>query len=708
MSESPRDDEGGSGAWPNLVLATMGAVRHRFIRFVRGQKAGEFAEQSWRERQGITRSTGGVSEFVRFDQVASPGLRGVLERFIDRERSLRCGESVQFRRRRVGWDEMMEHELLRRLWHYFRPFRWQIALLLAHISVAVAIGVLTPWITKVILDAGVLARDTTVVLLCTGALLALSLLGSLNMRSYNRRTYAVSHRVIRNFRTDCNQAIERLHPQQFTEVEPQQVATLTQENVAAILQLLSNNVLRTIVGVAVAMVLLVVLLLVDWRIAALGAAALPINMILQIRYRWRFRRSWHRVNEYYYHIKDLVSERVEHHEVFRAFGIHRLAALRTDNFIKENRNTSVARDWVMAEWNFFVELTGHVCNVAIMALTGWMAARGEITPGMFMMLVVISAQLYRPILEAYGVLMNVQGAMARISDTFDFIDREKEPVYRPMSPEKHPERLRGEIELSNVGFSYVSDLPVLHEVNMLIRPGEHVGLIGRTGSGKTTLFRLIAREYEPGEGTIRYDGYDFRDLDVDWFRSTQLAVVLQDAHIINSRIGHIIRMARPEATVDEVMEAAKLAEAHDFIARLPDGYNTLVGPDGMKLSGGERQRLAIARAALRDPRILILDEATSNLDNITEARIQRALERIMADRTTLAISHRWMTLKHCSRIYCVLDSGQVVPVGTYDELLKMAEVHGEQLYAHLSSTYRDVAEPRARASFSHARHLPHE
>jgi ABC-type multidrug transport system fused ATPase/permease subunit len=686
-------------SWPRLLLASTGALRWLLIRRIRGQHVGEAAEADWREAGGKPAAAEPAAAPTRLDaeisangaQTTAQRLRAALERFVERQTAVASTDRVHFSRRRAGWEDMVERKLLRRVWVYFQPFKWQIILLLGHIGFAVAVGVATPWITKIILDAGVLAGDTKVVFACVGAMLVLAVLGSLNMRAYNRRTYSVSHQVIRDFRTECNNAIERLDPRQFTEVEPQQVATLTQENVAAILQLLSNNVLRTIVGVAVAVVLLFVLLLVDWRIAALGAAALPINMVLQIRYRWRFRRAWHRVNEYYYHIKDLVSERVEHHEVYRAFGIHKDAARETDSFIEQNRNVSVARDWVMADWNFFIELTGHLCNLSIMALTAWMAARGQITPGMFMMLVVISAQLYVPILDAYGVLMNVQGAMARISDTFDFIDRKKERVHEPLPPARHPKNLSGAIEVRGVGFGYVPGRRVLHDVNVQIEPGQHVGIIGRTGSGKTTLFRLIAREYEPDEGTILFDGYDYRQLDVDWFRARQLAVVLQDPHLINSRVGHIIRMGDPTATPRQVMDAARRAEAHDFISRLPEGYNTLVGPHGTKLSVGERQRLSIARAALRDPRILILDEATSNLDNITEARVQRALERLMEGRTTLAISHRWTTLQRCYPIYCVLDDGHVISVGSYDELLEHAKVHGEELYNYFSQSQQAPA-----------------
>jgi ATP-binding cassette subfamily B protein len=690
----PQTEQPKNLSWTRLILIGIWAEWRSVVRRIRGQRLGEVAEHDWRDsgagnsnvdgREGL-RGTGPEST-----SSISSRIRAWMHRRIERETTMASSELVQFRRRRVGWDELVEGELLRRIWAYFRPHKWWIFVLLIHVTLAVAIGVLRPWLAKIILDEGVLAKDTTVVMLCIGALLAASLFEGLNMRAYQRRSYSMGHEVIRTFRTDCNNAIERLHPREFTVVEPQQAATLTQENVAAVLQLLNANVLRTVVGLAVSIVLLCVLVAVDWRLAILGALALPANMVLQLRYRWRFRRGWHRVNEYYYHIKELVSERFEHHEIFRAFGVHKQAARDTDGFIDENRNASIARDWVMADWNFYVELTGHLCNVSIMAMTGWMAAKGEITPGTFMMLVVISTQLYRPILDAYGLLMNIQGAMARISDTMDFIDREKEPVHEPMPPDRHPKRLGGEIEVVDLNFRYVPDVPILEQVNIHVKPGEHVGLIGRTGSGKTTLFRLIVREYEPDSGNILFDGHDYRDLDIDWFRS-QIAVVLQDAHIINSRIGAIIRLARPEASVEEVIEAAKLAEAHDFISKLPDGYNTLVGPHGIKLSGGERQRLAIARAALRDPGILVLDEATSSLDNITEAKIQRALERIMEDRTTLVISHRWTTLRNCDRIYCVLDNGQVIDVGTYDELLKTAEVHGEQLYRQLTAQFDEAA-----------------
>jgi ATP-binding cassette subfamily B protein len=247
------------------------------------------------------------------------------------------------------------------------------------------------------------------------------------------------------------------------------------------------------------------------------------------------------------------------------------------------------------------------------------------------------------------------------------------------------DRLKGHVELKDVTFGYDKFKPVLKGVSLVVEPGEMIGLVGHSGAGKSTTINLICRLYDVDEGTMLYDGVDVKDYKIADLRK-QIGVVLQETYLFAGSIAENIAYARPEATRERILEAAAAANAHDFVMRMPDGYDSEVGERGKKLSGGEKQRIAIARAVLHNPRILILDEATSSVDSQTEKAIQLALERLVKDRTTFAIAHRLSTLRHAHRLV-VLENGELKEVGTHEELLAK---HG--IYYKLVQTQAEMSE----------------
>ncbi len=283
------------------------------------------------------------------------------------------------------------------------------------------------------------------------------------------------------------------------------------------------------------------------------------------------------------------------------------------------------------------------------------------------------------------MLANTQRAAASAYRIFEILDRVPS-VSEPVRPQ-HPGRLSGRLSVNDVSFKY-GNRQVLKGVSLQINPGELIGLVGPSGSGKSTLVNLVCRFYDPLQGSIIADGKDIRSFPLEEYRRN-IGIVLQEPYLFYGTIAENISYGRPDATRGEIIAAAKAAHAHNFILRLAEGYDSLVGERGQSLSGGERQRISIARALLTDPRILILDEATSAVDNETEREIQKALDNLIRGRTTIAIAHRLSTLRNADRII-VLEDGQVVDIGRHEELLDREGVY-RRLYNAQLEKHEQVA-----------------
>jgi ATP-binding cassette subfamily B protein len=317
--------------------------------------------------------------------------------------------------------------------------------------------------------------------------------------------------------------------------------------------------------------------------------------------------------------------------------------------------------WVMAA----IQTTFAVMPALVYWAAGVMIANGTdtITIGTLVAFTTLQARLFFPIGSLLGVQIEVQTSLALFDRIFEYLDHRVDIVEGTQALE----RATGAVRLDSVWFRYDDAAWTLEDVSFVVPPGTKTALVGETGSGKTTCAYLVARLYDATEGTVSVDGVDVRDLTFESLAST-VGVVSQETYLFHATVRENLRFAKPEATDEEVEEAARAAQVHELIATLPDGYDTVVGERGYRFSGGEKQRIAIARTILRNPPVLVLDEATSSLDTQTERLVQAALEQLSVGRTTLAIAHRLSTVEDADQIV-VLDRGRVVEVGTYAELL---------------------------------------
>ncbi len=419
--------------------------------------------------------------------------------------------------------------------------------------------------------------------------------------------------------------------------------------------------------------LLGVVLQKDWRLALGSITVLPFVLVPTARIGKRIRRTTRRAQDHTADLNQILQETISGHAVVKSFGSEDLESNRfrlTAQRLKSSNLRYVAQQAISSPLiEFFAALT----IVALLTYARTQIKSGAMTPGEFSSFLLALLMLYEPVKRLTGIHNIFQQALGASQRVFEYLDREKDILEKPGAIKLNA--FRHSLKLENVSF-YYPNAPngfVLRDINLEVKAGEVVALVGPSGAGKTTLANLVPRFYDASSGSIKLDGRDVRDLQVASLRD-KIGIVAQDTFLFNETVGNNIRYGKPKARDEEVRQAAHAALADEFIDRLPQGYDSVIGERGLTLSGGQRQRIAIARALLKNAPILILDEATSHLDTESEMLVQRALQNLMSRRTVIVIAHRLSTIRRADKIV-VLDRGQISEIGSHDELINQGGIY---------------------------------
>ncbi len=440
-------------------------------------------------------------------------------------------------------------------------------------------------------------------------------------------------------------------------------ATISEFFIGTFPQFMEHTFIIIFVGAA--------MFLYNWRLALLTLIPAPIIMLI-VRRVWRYtHRLYHRQWVMEAESNTVLHDVFQGIRVVKVFGMEEAEIRKYDKAIKKVADISEKNEITWAKIVPYMTYIMGIGNYVVMAFVGSRIIGGEMTLGQLTMFTAFTSQIY----VAFDWLTRVPRVMQRVSTAvshiFEIIDEEVDVKDSENAIEDF--EIHGDVEFDDVSFGYEDAEDVLRRISFSVKKGEMIGIVGRSGVGKSTLINLIMRLYEVREGSIKIDGVDIRNISQHCLRS-QIGVVLQETFLFAGTILDNISYANPNATREEVIRAARLAGAHKFIMKLPDGYQTYVGERGYTLSGGERQRVAIARAILRDPKILILDEATSALDTETEQIIQNSISALVRDRTTFAIAHRLSTLRNATKLI-VIDDGKIAEFGTHEELMRKGGIY---------------------------------
>jgi ATP-binding cassette, subfamily B, bacterial len=576
-----------------------------------------------------------------------------------------------------------------RILNLFTPYRWRLTAVLVLIVFSSGLAMLQPFLLRDVLDLGIFKHDET---LLTWLVLAMIAIAIVNAALSVWQTYisnVIGQRVMHDLRAAVYGHLQRMSLAFFTRTRTGEVQSRIANDIGGIDSVVTTTATSIAQNATTVIASVIAMCLLDWRLAILSLVFVPLFVYLTRRVGKVRRKITMEQQRRLADMSALVAESLSVSGIMLGKTMGRGSDL-AGRFTGESKGIAdlevrsrMAGRWVMST----IQMTFAIQPAIVYWLAGQTWIGHPISIGTVVAFTTLQVRLLFPIQSLLGVGADVEASLALFDRIFEYLDLPVDIVEAPDPVQLRPEELLGEVRFDDVSFRYdptANDKWTLRGINLIVPAGTRTAIVGETGAGKTTLGYLVARLYEPEQGHVTIDGVDVRDASLASLAAT-VGVVSQETYLFHATVRENLRFARPDATDAEIEDAARTARIHDLIDSLPDGYDTVVGERGYRFSGGEKQRMAIARTVLRNPPVLIFDEATSSLDTQTEYAVQAALERLSEGRTTITIAHRLSTVRDADQIV-VLDHGAIVEHGTHEELLERGG-----MYAALVA--RDITEP---------------
>jgi len=555
---------------------------------------------------------------------------------------------------------------MRRIVRLFKPYRWSLGFVLLLVAASSLVSLVNPFLIRAVIDVALPQGRTGLLAILAIGMIVVAIANSSFSVSQTYVSTKVGQRVMHDLRTAVYSHLQRMSLAFFTKTRTGEVQSRIANDIGGMQATVTTTATALVSNATTVVAAVIAMAVLDWRLTIASLIMLPCFVWVSRRVGTERRRITRDRQRKLSAITSIVQESLSVSGIMLGHTMGRSRSL-TDSFATESQQLSdleIASS-MAGRWR---QSTIQIVMSAMPAVIYWVTGLTGHGDQMAISIGTLQQSLFRPAVQLLSTGVDIQSSLELFGRVFEYLDL---PV--DIEQPEHPtpmSHVRGEVRLDNVGFSYDgSAQPTLRNIDVTVPAGHSLAIVGETGSGKTTLSYLIPRLYDVSDGSVQIDGVDVRDLAFDDLANA-IGVVSQETYLFHSSVADNLRFAKPDATDEELVAAAKAAQIHDHLASLPDGYDTVVGERGYRFSGGEKQRLAIARAVLRNPPILVLDEATSALDNQTEQAVQEAIDHVSAGRTTITIAHRLSTIRDADEIL-VLDKGRIAERGTHEELLAL-------------------------------------
>ena len=576
----------------------------------------------------------------------------------------------------------------------FKPYRTRLTAVLVLIVVSAGIAILQPFLLRRALDVGILEHNETVLTVTVLAMIGIAIFTNATSVWQTYMSNVVGQRVMHDLRAAVYHHLQKMSLAFFTRTRTGEVQSRIANDIGGLDSVVTTTATTIAQNATTVIASIIAMCILDWRLAIISLVFVPPSVYMTRRVGQIRRRITTEQQRRLADMSALVAESLSVSGIMLGKTMGRGADL-ADRFTGESKGIAdlevrsrMAGRWVMAT----IQFTFAVQPAIIYWLAGQTFIGTSISIGTVVAFTTLQTRLLFPIQSLLGVQADMQSSLALFDRIFEYLDLPVDIVEAEHPVELRPSELLGEVRFEHVSFRYGAngdDSWTLRDVDLVVPAGTRTAIVGETGAGKTTLGYLAARLYEPQEGRVTIDGVDVRDASLESLAAT-VGVVSQETYLFHASVRENLRFARPDATDEEIEDAARTARIHDLIASLADGYDTVVGERGYRFSGGEKQRMAIARTVLRNPPVLVLDEATSSLDTQTEAAVQAELERLAEGRTTITIAHRLSTVRDADQIV-VIDKGRIVERGTHDELMERRGAYAALVARDVTDVIDEVA-----------------